>query len=304
MELTELKGTFTVIVTPFHEDGSLNLEGLRENLRFQLDAGVDGIVALGTTGEAPTLSKEEQELVIKETVAVIGGRVPVIVGTGSYCTRQTIENSVKAEKLGADGVMVVTPYYNKPTQEGLYRHFESVAKAVKVPVILYNIQGRTGQNLATSTLKRLMEVENIVGVKEASGSIQQIMDVLECARGCRPDFKVFSGDDVLTLSVVALGGHGIFSVASNLVPGEVKALTDAALKGDMEEARDWHYRLMSLFKAMFIETNPVPVKAAMAMAGMAAGPCRLPLCELKEENERELRKAVMKLTELNITAYK
>lgn len=290
-----VNGTYSVLITPFKADESIDIDGLKQNIQFQVESGVEGIVVLGTTGEAPTLTPEEQELIVKVTVAEVNGRVPIVVGTGSYSTKKTVENSKWAEELGADALLIVTPYYNKPTQEGLYKHFKMVAEQVSLPIVVYNIQGRTGQNLLTPTLKKLMEFPNIAGVKEASGNVNQMMEVLDCAAEYRPDFKVYSGDDVLTLSLIALGGHGIFSVASNIIPKEIKALTDAALAGNFELAREIHYQYLSLFKGMFIETNPIPVKAAMNWLGFPSGPCRLPLCDLLPENQCELQKILEKL---------
>lgn len=280
-----LTGTYTAIITPFTAEGRVDEEGLRENIAFQINSGVSGIVVLGTTGEAPTLHEEEQTRIIQISVEACRGKIPLWVGTGSYATDATIKKTEKAQKLGADGALVVTPYYNKPTQEGLYTHFYELAKATHFPLIVYNIQGRTGQNLATETLCRLMDVPEIVGVKEASGHIPQIMEVIEAAR---PDFSVLSGDDNLTLPVIALGGHGVISVLSNLIPEELVALTRTALSGDFGKAREIHYRLLPLFRAAFIETNPAPIKTMMNHLGMKAGPLRLPLVPPSETNIRKI----------------
>lgn len=283
-----LRGLYTVVVTPFDSKGKLDEEGLRQNLRFQLKHRVDGIVLLGTTGEAPTLTSKEKERIIQIGVEEVKGKTSLWVGTGSYSTDLTIEQTLSAEKLGADGAMIVTPYYNRPSQQGLFRHFQAISHAVKIPICIYNIQSRTGQNLQTETLKQIASLPNIVGVKEASGNLAQITDVIETISNVMPGFHVISGDDALTLPVMALGGHGIFSVVSNLIPGPMKKLVDACLTGDFTAARSIHYALMPFFKGAFIDTNPIPIKAAMKLSGMAAGSCRLPLCDLSSENQQRL----------------
>lgn len=278
--MVQLKGLYTAIITPFDSKGQLDQEGLRQNLRYQLEHAIDGIVVLGTTGEDPTLKPEEKQRVIEIAREEIQNKTTLIVGTGSYSTDLTIAATRKAQEIGADAALVVTPYYNKPTQEGLYRHFAAICEAVSLPICIYNIQGRTGQNLQTETVQRLMEFPSIIGVKEASGNILQINDVIECAKQNRPDFAILSGDDTLTLPLIALGGDGIFSVASNLLPGPLSQLVQSALAGDFNTARNWHYQLLPFFKALFIETNPIPIKMVMHLSGMAAGACRLPLCDL------------------------
>jgi 4-hydroxy-tetrahydrodipicolinate synthase len=290
-----LVGLFTAIITPFDAHGKLDKEGLRANLRYQLENQVQGIVVLGTTGEDPTLSPKEKEEVVEIAVEEVKGKAQILVGTGSYSTQQTIDTTQKAQAMGADAALIVCPYYNKPTQEGLYRHFASVAEAVSLPICVYNIQGRTGQNLQTETLQRLMQFSSIIGVKEASGNINQIMDVIECAKMHRPTFSILSGDDALTLPVMALGGHGIVSVASNLVPGPMQKFVQALLRNDFQTAQNWHAQLLPLFKAAFIETNPIPIKAAMTMHGMAAGSCRLPLCDMAAQNLERLKHVINSL---------
>lgn len=287
-----VKGAYTAIVTPFNENGELDEEGLRLNIRYQIKNGVDGIAALGTTGEAPTLSEQEKEKIICIASEETKGKIKLMVGTGSYSTQQTIENTKKAKKFGAEIVLIVIPYYNKPTQEGLYKHFKAVAEAVDIPIMVYNIQGRTGQNLQTETLKRLANIPNIIGVKEASGNILQMMEVIEAIHNQQPEFSVMSGDDALTLPLMTLGGHGIISVVSNLLPYQVKALVTALQEKEYEKARQIHYNLLPLFRNAFIETNPIPIKAAMKMKGMAAGSCRLPLCDLMPENLAKLANSV------------
>lgn len=287
--MVKFKGVITAIVTPFDEHNQLNEEILKKNIHFQIDQGADGVVALGTTGEDPTLTPQEKEKVVRIVMKESRGKIPVIVGTGSYSTDKTIEQTNKAYELGATAALIVTPYYNKPTQEGLYKHFKAVADAVPLPIIIYNIQGRTGQNLQTDTLRRLIEIPGIIGVKEASGNIVQIGEVIEMIRKERPDFSVLSGDDGLTFGVMALGGQGVISVASNLIPKEVKALIKALEHKDYDTARDIHYALQPLFRGLFLETNPIPVKTAMNLCGMSVGKCRLPLCDLMPENYKKLQ---------------
>ena len=265
---------------------------LRENVNFQIGNSISGLVPLGTTGESPTISDDERETVIRTVVAAAAGRVPVIVGTGTNSTKHSIELSRQAAALGADAVLVVSPYYNKPTQEGLYRHFKAIAESIRLPVVVYNIQGRTGVNIETATLQRMALVKNIIAVKEASGNVSQMMDVLDQLPG---SFSVVSGDDNLTLPLMSLGGRGVISVVSNLVPGKVSAMCAAALKGDFAAARRLHFEMLPLFKAAFIETNPIPIKAAMGMAGLPAGPVRMPLCEMQPANLEKLRAVVKKM---------
>ncbi|MBS4165638.1 4-hydroxy-tetrahydrodipicolinate synthase [Neochlamydia sp. AcF65] len=285
-------GAYTVLITPFDKEGQLDEEGLRKNIRFQLSYHIQGLVVLGTTGEAPTLSQKEKAKIISIAREETLGKCLLMVGTGSYATHATIENTLAAQDASADAALVVTPYYNKPTQEGLYQHFSTLAKAVKLPLVIYNIPGRTGQNLQIETLKRLAAIENIVGVKEASGNISQMMDVIESIRLIRPDFSIMSGDDALTYPLMALGGHGIYSVLSNLFPQKIKKLCDLMVEEDYPAARALHYELLPYMKSMFIETNPIPIKTAMNLAGHAAGPCRLPLCAMNDENLEKLKKCL------------
>lgn len=291
----QLKGLYTALVTPFDSQRKIDQEGLRRNLRYQLQHKVDGVVVLGTTGEDPTLNAAEKQMVIEIAAEEIKGKAALIVGTGSYSTELTIEATQKAKTLGADAALIVTPYYNKPTQEGLYRHFAAICEAVHFPICIYNIQGRTGQNLHTDTLQRLMHFSSIIGVKEASGNIMQITEVIESAKSNNPHLSILSGDDALTLPLMALGGQGIISVASNLIPGPLKNLVQAALQGDFSTARHWHYSMLPFFKASFIETNPIPIKTAMQLCGMAAGPCRLPLCDLTPANLEQLKQILSSL---------
>lgn len=284
-----LRGLYTALVTPFDAKGKLDREGLRRNLRYQLQHQVDGIVVLGTTGEDPTLNPQEKQAVVEMATKEVKGKAILMVGTGSYSTELTIAATKKAQEMGADAALIVTPYYNKPTQEGLFRHFSAICEAVSLPICIYNIQGRTGQNLQTDTLQRLMPFSSIIGVKEASGNILQISDVIATAQKNRSQFSILSGDDALTFPLMALGGHGVISVASNLLPGPVHDLVNAALSGDFVKARTLHYQLLPFFQAAFIETNPIPIKTAMQLYGMAAGSCRLPLCDLDPANFNQLK---------------
>jgi len=298
-----LTGVYTAIVTPFTQEGHIDHEGLRRNLRFQVEQGVDGVVVLGTTGESPTLSPDEKKQVIQIAVEEVKGQISLLVGTGSYSTQQTLLQTQQAEAEGADAALIVTPYYNKPTQEGIYQHFQAICRATRLPICVYNIQGRTGQNIQTDTLKRIAEFETIIGVKEASGNITQMGDVIETIVAAYPHFSVLSGDDALTLPLMALGGHGVISVVSNLVPHAVCALVKAAQAGRFTEARKWHYQLLPLFKSAFIETNPIPIKAAMEWCGMAAGPCRLPLCDLSSTSAQFLQQVVQTLPRAWLGTY-
>ena len=287
------KGAITAIVTPFRMNGELDEESLRNLIEFQIKNKIDGIVPCGTTGESPTLDYGEHDRVIEIVVDTAKGRVPIIAGTGSNSANEAIEMTRHAADAGADASLQVCPYYNKPTQEGLYRHFSAIAKAVDIPMVIYNIQGRTAVNLDTSTFARLVkEHSNIVGVKEASGNIAQMMDVLN---ELPKNFTVLSGDDNMTLPLMALGGKGVISVASNIIPREMHDLTEHALKGNFEKARKMHFKLLPLFKGIFIETNPIPIKAALAMKGMIKESYRLPMCEMKPENRERLRKILRAL---------
>ncbi len=298
-----LQGVYTALTTPFTTDGQLDEKGLREHLRFQVRHGIDGIVVLGTTGESPTLSGEEKARIIEIAREETKKKTQLLVGTGSYSTSQTILATKQAEQLGADAALIVTPYYNKPTQEGLYRHFEAICQATSLPICIYNIQGRTGQNLQTETLQRLTSLPAIIGVKEASGNVAQMSDVIEGISRRKKHFSVLSGDDALTLPLIALGGHGVISVVSNLIPGAIKSLVQAALNGDFVKAQEWHYQLLPLFKATFIETNPIPIKAALSLYGMAAGSCRLPLCDLLPHNYEQLANVLKQMPQEWIEGY-
>jgi len=290
--MTKLRGAFTALITPMNADESVDYEGFRKLVRFQLESGISGILPLGTTGETPTLEESEEDKLIDIAIAEAKGKVPVIVGAGSNCTRDAVKYVKRAKEKGADYALVVTPYYNKPTDEGIYLHFAACAK-VGLPIIIYNIGGRTGKNISTPLLARLAELPNIVGVKEASGDLGQMMDVIQTIALKKPGFTVLSGDDALTVPLASLGGDGVISVVSNIEPARVTEMTLAALSGDFEKARRLHYELLPIFRAAFIETNPVPIKAAMNMKGLPAGSLRLPMCSLMKENEGKLRAALV-----------
>jgi 4-hydroxy-tetrahydrodipicolinate synthase len=278
-------GTFTAIVTPFR-DGQVDETALKNLIRFGIDGGINGVLPCGTTGESPTLSHEEHNRVIELTVKEIAGQIKVIAGTGSNSTEEAVALTKHAEKVGADAALLVTPYYNKPTQEGLYRHFKSVAEAVKIPVILYNIAGRTAVNIENATVEKLSKISNIVGVKEASGSILQMSEVI---RLCGPDFDVLSGDDQMTFPLMALGGKGVISVVTNIIPDKMSALVNHMLAGNIDAARAIHFEIYELCQAMFLETNPIPVKAALGLMGKIQPEFRLPLCTPAEPNIEKLR---------------
>ena len=283
------QGVHTAIITPFKSNGSYDEGGFKELLEKQIDACVQGIVVLGTTGESPTLTGDEKKRIVQFARKNIPSSIQLIVGTGTNSTTSTIENTRLAEEWGADGALVVAPYYNKPMQEGLFLHYKTLTESTKLPIIIYNITGRTGVNIQTSTLKRLVNLPTIVGVKEASGNIAQMMEVIEMRDHERPDFKVLSGDDNLTLPLMAIGGDGIISVVSNLIPELIAKLYRHCVNENWEEARQLHYQLLPLFKGAFIETNPIPIKTLMHFSGLPSGPCRLPLSPPLPENEKSLR---------------
>ncbi len=288
----DLSGAYTAIVTPFDENGELDEEGLRQNIRFQIREGIDGIVPVGTTGESPTLSPEEHERVIDITVDEVRGRVKVIAGTGSNNTKEAIRYTRHAKEAGADAVLLISPYYNKPTQEGLYQHYKKIAQEVDIPQIIYNVPSRTGRNIEAETTLRLSKIKNIVGVKEASCNLEQIMRILKNAPR---DFSVLSGEDSWTYSILSLGGIGVISVASNVAPRGVSEMVHKYLDGDVSGSRELHYKYLDLFKVIFVETNPGPIKAAMKMMGMAAGRPRLPLVEPSPESMKKIQSVLEKL---------
>jgi 4-hydroxy-tetrahydrodipicolinate synthase len=282
-------GSYVAIVTPFR-NGRIDEEAYKKLIEMHAAAGTDGIVPAGTTGESPTLTPEENEQLVDMTVKFVNHRMKVVAGTGSNSTAEAIEYTVAAEKSGADAALVVSPYYNKPTQKGLYEHFKAVAQSVKIPVIPYNILSRTAVNITTATLAKLVhDAPNIKGVKEASGDLSQMSEVIEA---CGPDFDVLSGDDALTLPLLAIGGKGIISVVANIIPKDVKDMVAAFFKGDLKKAQDMHHRMFPLVRAMFIETNPIPVKAAAAMLGLIGPEIRLPMTAPDKENLEKIKKAM------------
>jgi 4-hydroxy-tetrahydrodipicolinate synthase len=284
------QGSFVAMVTPFR-NGKVDEAKLRELVELHVANGTDGLIPCGTTGESPGLNHDEHRRVVEIVIEAARGRIRVVAGTGSNSTAEAIDLTKHAERAGAAGALVVNPYYNKPTQEGLYRHFRAVAESVAIPILVYNIQSRTAVNVETDTMARLArDVRNIVGVKEASGSLDQMSQVIAA---CGPDFSVLSGDDNITLPLLAIGGSGVVSVIANIVPRETADLVHAALDGDWKRARDLHYRLFPLARAAFLETNPIPIKEAMAMAGMIEPEFRLPMCRMSDANREKLR-AILK----------
>lgn len=283
------KGAIVAIITPF-KNGQVDEEALRKLIEFQIENGTSGIVPCGTTGESATLTHEEHDRVIEITIDAVKKRIPVIAGTGSNSTAEALRLTKHACEAGADGALVVCPYYNRPTQEGLYQHYKAIAEEVPIPIVVYNIPGRTGVNMNPDTLARLAKIPNIVGVKEAAGSIKQMSDIIGL---CDPDFDVLSGDDAFTLPLLALGGKGIISVISNVAPADMAEMVSAFEAGDLEKARRLHYKMIPLIDSLFVETNPVPVKAALSMMGMIEYELRLPLCKLTQGSYDRLKKAMI-----------
>ena len=279
-------GTGTALVTPFRPDGSLDEPALRRLVPRQIEAGIDFLVPCGTTGESPTLTREEHLRVVEITVELAKGKVAVLAGAGGYNTAEVLALARELAALGADGILSVTPYYNKPTQEGLFQHYRAIAEAMRLPIILYSVQGRTGVNIEPATVKRLAEIENIVGIKEASGNVSQMASILNAVPD---DFIVLSGDDAITLPLISLGGRGVISVVSNEIPAEMSQLTRLALQGDFPGARAIHRRYHPLMEINFVESNPIPVKAAMAEMGLLEPVWRLPLVPPKAENQARIR---------------
>lgn len=279
------KGVYTALVTPFTREGKIDEKALRRLVDQQIAAGIQGLVPVGTTGESPTVDHEENIKVVEIVVDEAAGRVPVIAGTGSNSTLEAIEMTERAKKIGANASLQVVPYYNRPNQEGLLKHFTAIADAVDLPMILYNHPGRTGKNLEVETTLKLATHRNIVGIKEASGNLAQIMDILAAAPA---DFSVLSGDDILTLSLMTLGGHGVISVVSHLAAPDMVALCQAVLAGKLNEAQSLHYKLLPLAKAMNVDTNPIPVKYALSRLGLIEESYRLPLCPLSPALKAEV----------------
>ncbi len=281
-------GAFTALITPF-KNGEVDVEALESLVEFQIRQGIDGLVPCGTTGETPALSEEEDRLVVETVVRVAAGRVPVVAGTGSNSTRMAIKYTKMAEEAGADGSLQVAPYYNKPTQEGLYRHFAAVAESTELPLLLYNIPGRTSVTISPETMARLAEIPNIVGVKDSTLSMNMVSDVKAL---CGEDFDVLSGDDPMVLPLMALGGTGVISVASNIAPAAVSDMVGALNSGDWYRGRELHYQLLPLFRALFVEVNPIPVKAAASLLGLCSDEMRLPLVPMSGENLHKLREVM------------
>jgi 4-hydroxy-tetrahydrodipicolinate synthase len=285
------QGCATALITPFREDGEIDEQGLRQLVAMQERAGVDAIVPCGTTGESATLTHKEHLKVIG-IVREEAKRAKVIAGAGSNATHEAIHLSKGAKDLGVDGVLLISPYYNKPNQKGIFRHYEAIAKAVDVPIVVYNVPSRTGCNITAPTVKRLSEVPNVVALKEASGNMSQIMDILASVP---PEFSVLSGDDIITYPMMTLGAKGVISVTSNLVPELMVKMTHAAVEGDWAKAREVHFQLLPLFHDLFLDTNPIPVKTAMRMMKRPSGVFRLPLCDMEQATADMLRKTLREM---------
>ena len=283
------QGSFVAIVTPFKDDGSLDKQKYQELIEFQIKGGTNGLVPCGCTGEAATLTHEEQKQIIKIAVETVNGRIPVIAGTGSNSTQEALELTRHAKEVGASGALIITPYYNKPTPEGQFLHYKKIAQEVDIPIMLYNVPSRTGISMLPETVARLSKIDNIVAIKEASGSVDQVSKILSLC-----DICVLSGDDSMTLALMAVGARGVVSVANNIIPRQVAEIVNAYLNNDLERAREIYYEVFPLFKAMFIETNPIPVKTAMKIIGRLNGKLRLPLCPMQPENEKKLKSVLKK----------
>lgn len=281
-------GSLVALITPFR-NGRIDEQALADLIEWQIANGTDGIVPCGTTGESATLTHEEHNRVVELTIEVVKRRVPVIAGTGSNATEEAIALTRHARAAGADAALLISPYYNKPSQEGLYRHHHAIAEAVEIPQILYNIPGRTAVNMTPATVARLAQCRNIVGIKEGSGSLQQVSEIVQA---CGESFTVLSGDDALTLPMLAVGAKGVITVTANIAPADMAALVDAWAAGETAKARALHVKLYPLFQALFVETNPVPVKQALALMGRAAADVRLPLCAMAQENLDKLTQAM------------
>jgi len=288
----ELRGCGTALVTPFRKDGSVDEAALRRLVQFQLRSGIDFLVPCGTTGETPTLEHGEYVGVIRLVLEEAGGRVPVIVGVGGNHTRKVCDLAAEVEGLGVQAILSVAPYYNRPTQEGMYQHFKAVAESTDLPVILYNVPGRTASNIEPATVGRLAQIPNIIGIKEACGNIVQQMELLNTVPST---FRVLSGDDAFTFPLMALGGKGVICTCSNQIPAQMVKLTHLMLEGKIDEARQLHFQLLPLMQANFIETNPIPVKAGLAMMGMIEEVYRLPMVPMKPENRTKLEKVMAAL---------
>ena len=286
MKFENITGSIVAMITPFHEDGSVNFDVLTTLLERQISQGTDGILTLGTTGEYPTMSHEEDASVVAHTIQVVNGRVPVMVGSGSNCTATQIEKSVQYQDMGADALLLIAPYYNKANPEGMYRHFAETADAVHIPCILYNVPGRTGCSIPVPVVEKLSRHPNIAGIKEASGDMSYAMKIAHCAG---PDFALYSGNDDITLPMMSIGGSGVISVFANVMPAMCHQIAADYLAGDRARALENHLKYLKLMNDLFLEVNPIPVKSAMNMMGLNVGPMRLPLCEMSEANQAILR---------------
>ncbi|MFH1077472.1 MAG: 4-hydroxy-tetrahydrodipicolinate synthase [Pseudomonadota bacterium] len=283
-----IKGAIVAIVTPF-KNGKVDEEGLRRLIEFQIENGTDAIVPCGTTGESATLSHAEHKKVVEITVNAVKGRVPVIAGTGSNSTSETIELTKHAKSSGTDAALIITPYYNKPTQDGLYWHFKAVSDACAFPIILYNVPGRTAVNMLPQTVARLADLEDVIGIKEATGSLQQAADIIKL---CGDKLTILSGDDFTALPLLAIGGKGVISVTANVAPKDMSGMIDAFESGDLEKAKEFHYKMWPLMNAMFYETNPIPAKTALGLMGKIDGELRLPLYSMSQANLEKLKKTL------------
>lgn len=292
MRFEHVQGSIVATVTPFHEDGSVNFEGLTRLLERQLAAGTDGILILGTTGESSTMTHEEDDAVVEHTLKTVGGRVPVVVGSGSNCTATQVESAKRYQSMGADALLLITPYYNKANAEGMYRHFADVADAVDIPCILYNVPGRTGCAIPVPVVERLAKHPNVAAIKEASGDMAYAMKIAHCIG---PDFALYSGNDDITIPLLSIGGSGVISVYANVMPRECHEIVMDYLHGDREKALARHLRYLQLMNDLFLEVNPIPVKTAMNLMGLNAGPMRLPLYEMGGEARAKLEATMRKV---------
>ncbi|HBY57261.1 MAG TPA: 4-hydroxy-tetrahydrodipicolinate synthase [Candidatus Atribacteria bacterium] len=286
------KGSLVAMITPFTESGEVNEQGIKELVEFHIKNGTNGIVPCGTTGESPTLSHEEHKKVVEITVKAVAGRVPVIAGTGSNCTREALELTSHAKEVGADGALIITPYYNKPTQKGLYLHFKKIAEEIDIPIVIYNVPSRTGVNLLPETLAELAELKNVVAVKEASGNLEQMTQIVEL---CGEKITLLSGDDKLLLPVLSIGGKGVISVVANIIPKDVAEMIKYYEEGNYQKAKELFLsKIYPLSNAMFYETNPIPVKTSAQLIGLPSGELRLPLCPMSENNLAKLKADLIK----------
>lgn len=286
MDIRNLKGSIVALVTPFHPDGSVNFEKLRELTEWHIENGTDAILALGTTGESSTMTHEEDDAVLQTVIAAAAGRVPVIAGTGSNATQTMLEKSLRAQELGADGLLLITPYYNKGNGEGICRHFAAVADAVSIPCILYNVPGRTGCSISVENVERLARHPNICGIKEASGDMSYAMKIAHCIS---PDFALWCGNDDITIPLLSIGGSGVISVWANIMPRQCHDMVMDYLEGRQDQSLAAAKRYLALMNGLFLEVNPIPVKTALNLMGMDAGPFRLPLCEMSGAGQERLR---------------